>query len=74
MWSEGQFSVGVILEKEQLQLMCRSRVQLWEQNTGIEWGWLLEHKELEDLNGQWLNGSQRKTMRQMLKSSMPEEG
>ena len=32
LWSEGQFNVGVILEKEQLQVISRSRVKLWEQN------------------------------------------
>lgn len=69
----GQLCVDVISEKEQLQVISRSREKLWEWKAGMEWGWSLEHEEVKELNGQWLDGPQRKTLRQMLKSLIPEK-
>lgn len=58
---EGQFSVAVVSGKEQFQAMSRSRVKLW--------GWTLEGVKAKEPNSQWLDGPQRKTMRQMPKST-----
>lgn len=72
-WSQGHLSIVAISEKEQFQVMSRSSVKLWEGKAGMEWEWSLEDEEVKELNSQWLDGPNRKTMRQMPKSSMTEK-
>lgn len=46
-WSQGQFSVAVVSEKEQFQVKSRPRVKLWERS--------LEDEEAKEPDGQWLD-------------------
>lgn len=46
-WSQGQFTVAVVSEKEQFQVKSRPRVKLWE--------WSLEDEKDKESNGQWLD-------------------